>query len=961
METEFQQLREHFQLLRKEFSSSSQEEVLNSIKEPLLLLEEGKNSREGWRGPPISPKLQQYFIDKLYFKHLEFLLQQVPTHWSEKSQGLETQKRKLITEYFVPSGTKDLQKKLRAWLALQVLVSHLSIRAISKQEKNNDYIPRLNITLIFLLLLLKDYSIKDFYEAIFSNLKSNYRIEEKQEEWREFAALCCSIPQRWANLRVLEQDSKNKVKNLDEETMKDVNYFTRLGSEIELAIWYKSNAEEEMEILSFALGEVITKICKIGHSSEYAGSFQTSNSHYTRFQHNIYHLCFKEILMQSIYFTFYNRLYNHISPSYWQIWSRMLQNLPPDTLESFISAVMTHSELSLLKSIPSMPIDDNSRYRIQKVAWLLKMLMGENINDSIKYMIKSKYFIGGKIFSVGVLRVLCCFWSWGKPTEKGYSAELDVKDDLAQLLLSLISIWSDPTFIKHASNGAQIYLTSAIIIIFGYFQKETLIKAAIPGEVVPGVGRWLKSPFFQARKIGMITAEIISQLTDEPDKSLKFEMEEDDTSIYLRNLVNCKDGTVKFMAHDVNEEISHVDETIRKNEENESKIESNKLGDETIDQMHSINKDHIAKEIADSDDEEGEFEPYPMEEESDKDENSSRKKIKPPVYIKELISYLKTADDPEKIDIALQVAPKLIRQKIGYGTELDEHAVELTSKVVYLQNTYELERFDENQNAALVALVYGSPKLAVSVLIEQFFRKSISLSQRFLILASIAKGAKELAGIKDEQEISAENKAVITLDSVTMNNMKISPINDSKVTKEKRFSKKMIVEMTRDNSIKINRFNEFAADTFFIPLIAGWWNWTRDGDHGNIMYQTMLVQRFITTLGVIVQCSINTFAQKQIVHEFWDLILSMRFLDDPGIIFSLLYGINVIVNAIHGRELVELFSKELVETEEWVSGVMNNRITDNKIMDLAAQTLYRVKNIVAEYQRMLLGNLLPIV
>ncbi|CAG8457903.1 2948_t:CDS:10 [Ambispora leptoticha] len=926
METEFQKLREHFQLLRKELSSNSQEVVLNSIKEPLLFLEEGENGCEGWRGPPISSKLQQYFIDKLYFKHLEFLLQ-VPTFWSEKSHVLGAPKRKLLTEYFVPSGKKDLLKKLRAWLALQVLVSHLSIS--KKEEKDDDYIPRLNITLELLLLLLKDYSIRDFYEAIFSNLKSNYRIEEKQEEWRDFVVLCCSIPQRWANLRVLEQDSKNKIKNLDEETMRDVNYFTRLGSEIELVIWYRSNADEakgmfkeEMETLSFALGEVITKICRIGHS---------------------------KILMQSIYFTFYNRLYNHTTPSYWQIWSRMLHNFSPDTLESFVSAFLAHAELSSLKSIPSMPIDDNSRYQIQKVAWLLKMLIGEDVSDSIKYMINSKYFIGGKIFSVGILRVFCCFWSWGKPTEKGYSVKLDVKDDLAQLLLSLISMWSDPTFIKHASSGSQIYLTSAIIIILGYLEKETLVKAAIPNEVVPGVGRWLKSPFPQARKLGMITAEIISQLTDEPDKSLKFEMEEDDTSNDLRDLVNCKDGIVKFTAY---EEIPLADELIKKDEGNEFKMESNKLDQENLEQVHSIKEDHIIDEVADSDDEEDEFEPYPMEEESDKDENLNRKKIKPPVYIKELVSYLKTADDPDKIDIALQVAPKLIRQKI------DEHTVELTTKLVYLQDSYKLERFDENQNAALLALVYGSPKLAVSVLIEQFFQKPISLAQRFLILASIAKGAKELAGIKDEQEVSAEKK-VLALDS-SNNNMKISPVNDLRVTKERRFSKRMIVEMTRANSLEINRFNEFAADTFFMPLIAGWWNWTRDSDHGNILHQTVLVQRFITTLGVIVQCSKNTFAHKQIVHEFWDFLLSMRFLDDPGIILSLLYGINVIVNAIYGRELVELFSKELVETEEWISGLMNNRITDNKVMEMAAQTLYRVKNIVIEYQRMLIGNLLPI-
>jgi hypothetical protein len=49
-----------------------------------------------------------------------------------------------------------------------------------------------------------------------------------------------------------------------------------------------------------------------------------------------------------------------------------------------------------------------------------------------------------------------------------------------------------------------IDLTSAILIIFGYLPKETLINTGASKILATGVTRWLEGSFAESRKIGMV-------------------------------------------------------------------------------------------------------------------------------------------------------------------------------------------------------------------------------------------------------------------------------------------------------------------------------------------------------------------------------------------------------------------------------------------------------------------------
>ena len=63
----------------------------------------------------------------------------------------------------------------------------------------------------------------------------------------------------------------------------------------------------------------------------------------------------------------------------------------------------------------------------------------------------------------------------------------------------------------------------------------------------------------------------------------------------------------------------------------------------------------------------------------------------------------------------------------------------------------------------------------------------------------------------------------------------------------------------------------------------------------------------------------NTNSLSQITREYWDLIFSLRFFDDPAVLSSLLFGISMVLNTLSERELAESFGKELVETQQWVT------------------------------------------
>jgi telomere length regulation protein len=117
--------------------------------------------------------------------------------------------------------------------------------------------------------------------------------------------------------------------------------------------------------------------------------------------------------------------------------------------------------------------------------------------------------------------------------------------------------------------------------------------------------------------------------------------------------------------------------------------------------------------------------------------NVGRKRVARPVYLAQLGELLRPttankaegAEEAERVKIGLSVAEELVRRRAGWGMELgtlfpntvlkenlymlvEENAVNLVHALVGLQDSFELPEFDNQRQAALVALVACCPHKA---------------------------------------------------------------------------------------------------------------------------------------------------------------------------------------------------------------------------------------------------------
>lgn len=107
------------------------------------------------------------------------------------------------------------------------------------------------------------------------------------------------------------------------------------------------------------------------------------------------------------------RLHPSVNKTYQDIWHRVTASFSPHMLESFLTSLLLHAQNCDLSKVPTpVSIENQSRHLIRKIAKILMLLIGNKNNESVLFLIKYKYFVGGKSFSIITLRVLCCFLCW---------------------------------------------------------------------------------------------------------------------------------------------------------------------------------------------------------------------------------------------------------------------------------------------------------------------------------------------------------------------------------------------------------------------------------------------------------------------------------------------------------------------------------------------------------------------
>lgn len=133
-----------------------------------------------------------------------------------------------------------------------------------------------------------------------------------------------------------------------------------------------------------------------------------------------------------------------------------------------------------------------------------------------------------------------------------------------------------------------------------------------------------------------------------------------------------------------------------------------------------------------------------------------------------------------------------------------------------------------------------------------------------------------------------------------------------------------------------------------------------------------LLPLFLRTLSILLHASgPSTLPLPSLTADFWALLLSLRprAITDPTLLEALLFSLLTLlsVNSNNRRRVAEENAKELLETREWVSRVIEGGgarggvgvvvVVEERARVLGAGVLVEVEEVVRDWQRVMVGEM----
>ena len=381
-------------------------------------------------------------------------------------------------------------------------------------------------------------------------------------------------------------------------------------------------------------------------------------------------------------------------------------------------------------------------------------------------------------------------------------------------------------------------------------------------------------------------------------------------------------------------------------------------------------------------------------------------------YIRDLIADLNDTENFDRHTLALKTAPNLIRRKAAFGTEVADHIDDLASIIVGLKDRYELPDFTKLRLQAMLAILISTPQKMGQWFSQAFYSGDYSLSQRISILTTLGLGAREIAGLdSDDRAItgapnpsepsfpsrrlpssnlhnhySTLSAAPLTSLTTQLSRTMIAPLAASaadqvsgpNALKVRTFSSRVEVEKRRPKPTS-NALAKIVTEHFFFPLTGRWQVHTRSfgggggvgGESNAPQASPMVLAHLLRTLSLMLHAAGPSTAQLPLLTaEFWGFLLAVRAKaeGDAGVMEGLLFGLLTLleVNGESGggqRRIAEEQARELLETQEWVAGVLEGLAgggegsVEERCRMLAAGVVVRCREVVERYQRLMVGDL----
>ncbi|KAL4902949.1 hypothetical protein BDW74DRAFT_180246 [Aspergillus multicolor] len=598
------------------------------------------------------------------------------------------------------------------------------------------------------------------------------------------------------------------------------------------------------------------------------------------------------------------------------------------------------------------------------------------------------------------------------------------KDLIAALLVKSLEQSADKIFIQHAPMRSQEANSQVILLAAGYLQRldpGEMKNIGHTGVFLNAVSNRLAAASTRARFLGMIVGTAISQLIEEPGKAMKFdleEMESDEATWYLK-LVKTDDKVGSLESLKVLKDTS---------KESTGLATRSKIGPRASRPMTEPNpataRIVAIEEIDDSDeeddDEDDDLIPYekPDEDPDDEDDDPTlieRNKPTAPVYIRDLIIYLRDTENLDRYEVGLTTAPGLIRRKTGFGTELAEHTEELALILVGLQEQSKFPKFHELRLQSMTALIVSQPLKMARWFAAVFFDGDLSQTQRSAVLTALGLSAREIGGVgaddakamglpalpdssfpskrlpaklealyaTDESPIATITRGIEQASLQPLAADAADSLSGPNALKVRTFSSRMEVEKRRQQreahrqKSTVKDLYKVLAEGFFYPLSGRFeimmlqFTSSTAPSH-NPFFVPHLLTLFIQTLTIVLATSgPHTPFLPTLTYQTLTFLLSLHarpLASEPTILSALLslflavVDMNVEFGTAGEERLFTEFATQIMELREWVGEIFDRTPATRdesdpreRVRTLAAGVMIKLGEVMERYQGRLMG------
>ncbi|KAJ2558167.1 telomere binding protein [Coemansia sp. RSA 1933] len=302
--------------------------------------------------------------------------------------------------------------------------------------------------------------------------------------------------------------------------------------------------------------------------------------------------------------------------------------------------------------------------------------------------------------------------------------------------------------------------------------------------------------------------------------------------------------------------------------------------------------------------------------------------VKPrtPVFLHDCLAYLKPAaasssedsggNNAEKIRIGLFAIANCIEN--ANAKTVEELWLQTANRILFTYNKgpdHLDAKWDAERRNSLVALAVRLPRLVGPFLADRSCDRNMTIRDRELVLSAIASACIQMTDIKDIESVAKQLEQTriggSTLGTVVRRSRRLD-IGPKKTTRQ---------------AVDI-------VPAFFFPLVGQFGRSDMSSAASDIRRNAALLERYLSTLGVILYTCGSSTHQIAMAREFWTLCRLVRALKDksvsesPPVLEALLFGVDVILSPERSLSIPTLareFRVDIADTLQWISGLLSER------------------------------------